>query len=153
MKVSKVKETFKEALANKPLQYVIIVGGLLLLVYLIGKAAGKRSVSGTQVPYQKGDDVSETWVNTVAPVIVRELYDSLGFLNSMEGKVLAMQRLEGLADGQLKYCYNLYNRSFYADDKNTMTTDLRDIFVLFGYGSADEIRDRLVLRLEGLGMK
>nr|WP_293838572.1 hypothetical protein [uncultured Arsenicibacter sp.] len=151
--MSKFKDNFKEALANKPLQYVIVIGGLLLLVYLVGKAAGKRSVSGTQVPYQKGDDVTESWVNTVAPVIVREMYDSLVFFNSMEGKVLAMQRLEGLSDGQLKYCYNLYNRSFHPEGKQTLTTDLRDIFVLLGYGTADEIRDRIVLRLEGLGMK
>lgn len=148
------KETAKLALASKPFQIVVAVGAVLGIMYLIGRAAGKKGASGVQIDYPKGDtSVPDTWVKDTAPAIIRETKQAVGFFSaSTQAKYEAMSKLFVLTDAQLTYIYNAYNKLYYPTGEETLKSDIVGFWAILS-SDFNNLQRRLVDRMSGLGMK
>lgn len=150
-KSGRFKEQLRGALASKPLQYALLIGGVLLVIYYIGRSAGK----GATVSYpgsKESDAVTNDFVNKVAPNILNALYEAFeGWSLDVDTKTLAIAPLLSMTDNQLVYIFNRYNQRYLAGKGETLYSVINGEY--FGpVGLANQYRNDLLRRMRELGM-
>ena len=145
------KESAKNALAYRPLQYALLIGGVLLAIYFIGKSAGK----GASVSYpgsKTADPVTDDFVSKQAPNILDALFQAFdGISLDVDEKTLAIEKILFLTDNQLAYIYNRYNQRYLAGTKDTLYSVINGEY--FGpVGLAAQRKREILKRMRELGM-
>lgn len=145
------KESVKSALAYRPLQYALLIGGVLLAIYFIGKNAGK----GASVSYpgsKQADPVTDDFVSKQAPNILDALFQAFdGISLDVDEKTLAIEKILFLTDNQLAYIYNRYNQRYLAGTKDTLYSVINGEY--FGpVGLAAQRKREILKRMRELGM-
>lgn len=150
-KSGQLKAQLRGALASRPLQYALLIGGVLLVIYYIGRNAGK----GATVSYpgsKEADAVTNDFVNKVAPNILNALYEAFdGWSADVDTKTLAIAPLLSMTNNQLVYIYNRYNQRYLAGKGETLYSVINSEY--FGpFGLANQYRNDILRRMRELGM-
>jgi hypothetical protein len=137
---------------NVPLQWLLGIGGLLMIVYLVGKSAGKRTVENyvaKDLP-NSGSGIPQGWKGTAVDVVDRlhKLLTSW-WDDSISMKENYFRILYAYTDDQLTYCYNIWNSKYGVKDRKTMTQTIDDEWLVLPDWSGG-VRNKLVYRLKGL---
>lgn len=148
------KETAKLALASRPFQIVVSLIIVVAIIYFIGRSAGKKAASGTQVPYPgspEDDGLSKVWIQQQAPAIVEGCHKAFdGYSINFEQKAGQVKSLINLTDNQLTYIYNAYNKLYQPAKKETLYTVIESETIL---GFDGEPRKALLVRMRALGLR
>ncbi|GEM_PF-3353823 len=150
-KSGRFKEQLRGAFASKPLQYALLIGGVLLVIYYIGRSAGK----GVAVSYpgsKTADPVTADFVNKVAPNILNALFEAFdGWSADVDTKTLAIAPLISMTDNQLVYIFNRYNQRYLAGKNETLYSVINGEY--FGpLGLAAKYKADLLRRMRELKM-
>ena len=148
------KDNVATALAYKPLQYLLVIFGLGLAVYLLGSAAGKRSATGKQAKYPPGESVPTSWVQYEAPGIIKSLGTYLlGISVRTAYKAAALKPLLTLSDSQLVYIYNAYNTLNHPGSPDqSLYRDIQDDYFGSDFFEEGQIRTKTLERMLGLNL-
>jgi hypothetical protein len=130
-----------QLLASKTFRWIAIALVILAVVYLIGRAAGKKKEAEKVVKLPNGG--SQIPVGWDPKVLANEVYRNFkGIFTWASNKEVTMGKLMSLMDDQLVAVYNTFNRLF-SDDGKSLTKWLSDEFNV----SVGGVRDSLVSRL------
>lgn len=145
------KESLTKAVAYRPLQIVLLIAGVLLAVYFIGKKAGK----GATVSYpgsKTADPVTDDFATKQAPNILDALFQAFdGYSLDVDEKTLAIEKILFLTDNQLVYIFNRYNQRYLAGTNDTLYSVINSEY--FGpIGLAAQRKREILQRMRGLGM-
>ncbi|GAB3568868.1 hypothetical protein GCM10027578_22240 [Spirosoma luteolum] len=146
-----LKAQLRSALTSRPLQYALLIGGVLLVIYYVGRKAGK----GVSVSYpgsKESDAVTTDFVNKQAPNILNNLFEAFdGLSMDVDTKTLAIAPLISMTDNQLVYIFNRYNQRYLAGKGETLYTVINGEY--FGpIGLAAKYKAQLLKRMRELGM-
>lgn len=139
-----LKEKLTQAVANKPLQYLLIgvvVAGLIYWYWFgIGKAKGKK----TSVQYPTGPDTTTTtWEQNQGRAAVSTLYEALnGFSLDDVRKGAALAPLLAMTDAQLKWITAEYTKRY---SENLISVIEREYM-----GLEQAVRSKVLYRLKNL---
>ncbi|MVM34984.1 hypothetical protein GO755_33460 [Spirosoma sp. HMF4905] len=147
----RVPDSVKNALAYRPLQYALLIAGVLLVVYFIGRNSGK----GVTVSYPASptkDPVTDDFVSKQAPNILDALFQAFdGWSLDVDEKTLAVEKILFLTDNQLVYIFNQYNQRYLAGKGQTLYTVIDGEY--FGpIGLAAQRKREILKRMRELGM-
>lgn len=146
----RLKNTRAYIASNGPVQWLLAIGGVLLVVYFVGRNAGKRTVesyASRDLP-NSGSGIPQGWKPTASQIVdkLHELLTSW-WNDSISLKESNFKILFAYTDDQLTYCYNLWNSRYGAKDKKTMTQTIDDEWLVLPEAGGG-IRNKLVYRLK-----
>ncbi|MBO0951202.1 hypothetical protein [Fibrella forsythiae] len=149
------KDKFREALASKPLQYMILAFVVVGLLLWAGIYIGKAKVTGKQASYPKGDTIPDQWVKLQAPIILKNLGDTLlGVSILTANKAQALKPLLTISDVQLTYIYNEYNNLYHPGTiTETLYKDIEDDYFGTDFFEEGQVRTKTLQRMLGLNLK
>lgn len=136
----------------KTKKYLYIGGGVLLLIliiYFIGRRAGKRNAEGPKVNYPKGgEDIPASW--SPEP-LVKELHNAMdGLFTLSTTKDAAWKKLRDLpTDEMVIATYDVYNQRYFKDGKGTLVQWIDDEYY---YDPTTGIKASTLARLRNLNL-
>lgn len=126
------------AFKSRPIQYIIFLLVIVLLIYVIGRQAGRNSFAD----YKPKDLPEEP--NWSPDIFVEEAWDILdGYTDLAAYKEEFFVKLLGLSDRQLNEIYNLYNSRYGKSDGYTLTKKIANETNVFWTGRRDDLVKRL----------
>lgn len=135
---------------NKAIRYTFLGVLVLLVIYLLGRKAGKKKAleSVTDIPLPNGGtDIPATWD---PKPLANDLYTVMdGWFTLAITKEKVFVRMLDLTAGQLVALYNAFNNLFSAKGKGTLTQWLRDELNV----TTTSVRDSIVQRLVSLNCR
>lgn len=145
------KDKLKEAIAYKPLQYGLIILVFVVIIYFVGKKAGK-GVSVSYPATKTVDALSSDWVKKTAPNILDALFQAFdGYSADVDEKTLAVYKIINITDNQLTYIFNAYNQRYLAGKKESLYSVIDGEY--FGpIGPAAQAKRDILKRMRELGM-
>lgn len=126
------------AVKSKPIQYILFGLAIVLVLYFVGKMAGRNSFAD----YKPKDLPEEP--NWSPDIFVEEAWSVLdGFMDLAASKEEFFLKMLGLSDRQVTQIYNLYNSRYGKQDGFTLTKKIDDESNVFWTGHRDELVKRL----------
>jgi hypothetical protein len=144
--MASLKENLQTAIAYKPLQYLLIGGAVLGLIFWFARSQGKESGKKVETKYPDGTDQARAeWQRTIGTALVSTVFAVLSGVSVQAGpKVDAMNQLMALTDQQLAWVAGEYARRY----AKTLQKEIED--ETFWGITGDDIHTSVLNRLRNL---
>jgi hypothetical protein len=134
---------------------VLIVAGIALAIYFVGKSAGKKKTpkdvklpSGGQGIPAAGVDARGNIIPWSAGPLADDTFDVLDGIDSSQSKEIVIAKLMAITDDQLVAVFNEFNRKHYDKGDGTMKKWIKDDSFAF-----NSVQPQLLARMDRLGLK
>lgn len=136
---------------NKWFWIILVVIGIILFIYLSGRAAGKRFVpKDVQIPIDTQPDGSTSTFNPgpYTDAIFNDIDEIFGFHSSVP-----YEALNKLSNSGLVAVYNDWNRRYYSKDNETIVQAIQgEIAIINPFSDFGGIKRAILQRYESLNL-
>lgn len=135
------QSTVRSAVLDKPLQYLLIVGVALAVIYFYARQVGKRTGVKVSTKFPAGPDaVTVAWQQGQGTLLVTNVRKAIAgvSINDID-KAVAIKPLLGLSDNQLAWIAKEYVRRY----SSSLIDDLEGEYFGFEGATRDEVLYRL----------